>query len=348
MPHTLRIAVLLGALAAATPGFAQECPTGSFCATVRQDVAPGGNVYRTIQAAVNSGNNLIFIYPGVYPENLTVASGVTLKAIDGPLFTCLQASPGSPAVDVSQGTRGVKLIGLSILGGSRGVNVQNTADVTVSNCIIDGAGSAGVYSFWDEEGNPLTSLTLVNSVVRNTQNGSGLVMADTTTLRDIGYNAFGHDLVVRNNIITNNSSYGIYAETPCCGFRYQNVDKVLISNNYILGNLTGQLGPGINVANGFVASDTISTGPTGFLGTAIGCGFDARLAANSQLIDRGVTDVSFRDPDGTRNDIGPYGGPDSAGFFVSPTDGPVVREILVPAVVQRGDTVTIQATGAVR
>ena len=54
-------------------------------------------------------------------------------------------------------------------------------------------------------------------------------------------------------------------------------------------------------------------------------------------------------PDGTRNDMGVYGGPDCATFYESPTDGPIVRNVTVePGPVTQGDPFTVQATVAVR
>jgi hypothetical protein len=53
--------------------------------------------------------------------------------------------------------------------------------------------------------------------------------------------------------------------------------------------------------------------------------------------------------DGTRNDIGAYGGPGAATFYTNPNDGPIIRSVSIdPGVVPRGSPFTIRAKGAVR
>jgi hypothetical protein len=79
---------------------------------------------------------------------------------------------------------------------------------------------------------------------------------------------------------------------------------------------------------------------------------DVRLRVSSpasQCINAGPVTASFNDPDGSRNDLGAFGGPYAATFFESPLDGPMVRQVTVnPSPVIQGETFTIRAIGAVR
>jgi hypothetical protein len=68
-------------------------------------------------------------------------------------------------------------------------------------------------------------------------------------------------------------------------------------------------------------------------------GGDYRLKSNSPLIDAGDPSSTYYDPDGSRNDIGLYGGPKSWGT------APTVTDLSVsPTSVDMGGSVTITAT----
>lgn len=86
-------------------------------------------------------------------------------------------------------------------------------------------------------------------------------------------------------------------------------------------------------------------GGTGSVGSR-----DFRLfAGNNPCINTGLPGNSRLDPDGTRNDMGAYGGPGAQRFYTSPNDGPFIRNVTVRQVlVPEGATFTIDATGAVR
>ncbi|MFV9644501.1 MAG: hypothetical protein ACNYWU_01640, partial [Desulfobacterales bacterium] len=66
-------------------------------------------------------------------------------------------------------------------------------------------------------------------------------------------------------------------------------------------------------------------------------------------IDAGMVSSTYNDPDGTRNDMGVYGGPGAASFWPEPAGGPVVTELSVtPPSVPVGGTLTLKATGKIR
>lgn len=71
-----------------------------------------------------------------------------------------------------------------------------------------------------------------------------------------------------------------------------------------------------------------------------------QLQPNSPSIDAGSPLIADRDPDGTRNDQGIYGGPGTAGFGPYATGGPIVTSLsITPSILTPGGTIKIQATG---
>jgi hypothetical protein len=73
---------------------------------------------------------------------------------------------------------------------------------------------------------------------------------------------------------------------------------------------------------------------------------DLRLSASSQCRNAGTPDQAMRNPDGSRNDMGAYGGPYAAGFYNGYGSGPVVTDLHVtPGSVPLGGTINITATG---
>jgi hypothetical protein len=72
---------------------------------------------------------------------------------------------------------------------------------------------------------------------------------------------------------------------------------------------------------------------------------DYSLQEGSPSIDTGVPGAANTDPDGSRNDMGMFGGP-YAQFWTRPYTGPIVTSVEVtPSSVQQGGTITIRATG---
>ena len=73
------------------------------------------------------------------------------------------------------------------------------------------------------------------------------------------------------------------------------------------------------------------------------------LRSDSPCINAGRPGAAYNDPDGTRNDMGAYAGPDSASFWPYISGGPVVTEIsLTPASAPKGSKIIIKAKGRVQ
>jgi hypothetical protein len=73
------------------------------------------------------------------------------------------------------------------------------------------------------------------------------------------------------------------------------------------------------------------------------------LLSGSPCINAGKIGSVYNDPDGTRSDMGVYGGPGAANWWPYPAGGPIVTELSVtPPSVPVGGTLTLNATGEVR
>ena len=76
-------------------------------------MATSGQEFSSIQDAVNSGANQIVVEMGVYPETISLVSGVTVIG-SGPNRTVIEPPPASmePAVVSAEGVSGITLRGV--------------------------------------------------------------------------------------------------------------------------------------------------------------------------------------------------------------------------------------------
>jgi parallel beta-helix repeat protein len=280
-----------------------------------------GNIdspFDSIQLAIDasSSGDVIQVAAGVYVGDLSIdGKGISLVG-ESPLTTIL--SGFSTVIDVfgtySPGGE-VLVSGFSIKdGATSGIDLQSaTLNAIVKNCIIN-------------------------------SNAYGIRVYTT-----------GNNVKINNNTIANNSANGIWADA------YSNNPIIAIYNNIIIGNtLQGSFTPDASVScyynnawsNGLtdlVSCDTvlgnISDAPN-FINEEIG---DFRLASISTSIDAGSPTLSDADPDGSRNNLGAFGGPGAADFWPGTAGGPVVTDliILTPSI-PSGGTLAFQATGEIK
>jgi hypothetical protein len=336
---------------------AQDCPEGKICAYVRQDVAPSGDTYQTISAAlaaVSKGYNHIIVYPGIYTDNVVISGPLVLESVDGPLLTCLDGSSGTDTVTVAEGAQGVRIVGFNITGGSRGVLVETSSTVAIHNCIIDSNSAAGIEFSWTY-GKPVTSLTARNNVIMNTTQGPGILM-DIALENQCCPSWAWHTQygTFQGNIIWKNAGTGI--SIVCRARAIGNTaplsrERLTFSHNLLIENALGPYNTPISEQSGTGVHYTPGAGnlyqaALNFREVLNTCALDVRLGNNSSARDKGP--ASYPDPDGTRNDMGAFGGPYAARFFESVNDGPIVRDIIAPKSVRKGETITIEATGVSR
>lgn len=313
--------------------------------TVKKD---GIGDYTTIQSALDDLGrpyNEIVVFPGLYQENLLISSDVTLRAYEGPYLTGIDGSQHTngrmDAITINPELTDVKIIGLYITNGTIGVNVKTGAQVLIANCVIANMTSHGLLLCWTASGTVTKADVYNNVIMSNT--GAGIFLTD----ENLG--GFGVDLgyyTIMNNIIVQNLGSGITSREADTAYSV----RVTIDYNNVNGNTPA------NYSNGVGSSVEVKPGsheqhesPLFIADAPSGIGADIRLQEDSLCKHTGNESNAFNNPDGTRNDIGAYGGPYCATFFESPSDGPMVRGVsVVPASVPQGETFSIQATVAVR
>lgn len=258
--------------------------------------------YDTIQEGIDAAisGDIVLVAPGHYIEEIELKSGVIVRGagegrsiIDG----------GGDAGDVVKATgnaitNDTKLQGFTITGaansggmpGGGGIFCNSGAKPDISNCRIEG-NDTGI-ACWNGSEAYIHNNVITNNVYNGVSTGAGITLVNNTIHNNrIGFGDHsGYRPVVMNNIITGSSMFGISA--PSSGNDPQ------LSYNDVWGNDSNyhQCVPG----PGDISADPM------YADTGNG---DYTLATGSPCIDSGNPDPQYNDPDGSRNDIGAYGGP---------------------------------------
>jgi len=284
---------------------------------IKVDQAGSGD-YLTIQEGVNvaKDGDVVLVFPGMYRESVLVKEKKITLMGSGAEATAIYAA-GGDAVTFQSAGQNAAIIGFSITGGKAGIYCLGDADPGISNCIISG-GTNGVITRGGEGGYPVPSIS--NCVIV----GCG------TDGIDIRY---GGSISITNSIIIGNGRYAVYVEAVYYG------ESVSSSYNNFWKNAGGNYGGQtelIVIGTGNMENDPLFVDPS----------TDLHLQKGSPCIDAGKPGFASLDPDGTRNDMGAYGGP-----YASMTGilGPIVTELEVtPSIVNQGKQITIRAKGTIR
>jgi len=256
--------------------------------------------YPTIQQGIDAAvsGDIVIVAPGHYLEEINLKAGVAvqgagegLSVIDG------GGNSGDVVRAIGNAIRSdCKLQGFTVTGavsggglpGGAGLFCNSGAAPDVGNNRFEG-NDFGIAT-WNGS-NPLIHN---NVVCHNTFFGIDISSNPTVINNTITFNVIGIDdgggygPVVMNNVVTNNSRYGIYA----VGLQPQ------LTYNDVWGNDT-------NYRNCSPGAGCISADPL-YADTATR---DYHLKTGSLCIDAGNPAPQYNDPDGTRNDMGAYGGP---------------------------------------
>jgi len=280
-------------------------------ATIRVNMDGEGD-YSSIQEAVNAAKegDIVMVDPGTYKESVTIDKKITLIG-SGPGATAIYTTAGN-AVTFEEGSGEASIIGFSITSaGENGIYCDYNTSSGISNCVISG-GRNGIYCNSDSKAG------ISNNVIIGC--GSN------------GVETYFSSPSIANNIIVENGGYGITKidygqESPTSSY------------NDFWNNVRGEYGGNesdIMIGTGNISLDPLFVDP----------GVDFHLREGSPCIDAGKPGFAYLDPDGTRNDMGAYGGPYAA---ISSLLGPVVTELeVMPTSVKQGGTITIKATGSVK
>lgn len=302
-----------------------------FAETIIVDQQGGGD-YLTIGEGIAAANpgDVVLVMPGVYVEGITLDITITLQSQGGAEVTSI--INGTNIITVLSGSSLSEIIGFTITGSNdNGIYSPNNGGGTcrVFNCIITTNLDDGIL-FENH------SVYIYNSIFAyNGQSGIHLRWNNA-------------DGTLRNNIIHSNSSHGIYIDDNADPNVYSNI--IYDNDNrgiYVQDGTTGD----ITYNNSFENQTNynyygFNIGPTNISEDPEFMDFpnDLHLQSISPCIDTGMIGSQYNDPNGTRNDMGIFGGPNCWGG-----GGPGITEIeLTPTSVPQGGTINIEASGTVQ
>lgn len=273
----------------------------------------GGGDYTIIQEGIDNAyeSDIVKIGPGTYHEEVIVNKSLEIIG-SGPNVTFIVANKHAILIESSIN---VTISALSCTGGDYGILARGKK-VLVRNCILTGCGASGISL----DAGTSEYFIYNNTIVSNSKHGVSI---------DCG-GFYPSDIYIRGNIIAFNGSYGV------SGYGY---NGGVHSYNNVFSNLDGDYG------DNKLDDSEIAENPR-FIDKDNG---NYILKSDSPCIDSGRPSEVYNDPDGTRNDMGAFAGPDAAAFWPYIAGGPTVSDISVtPASVPQGGTITIEATGRVQ
>lgn len=285
-------------------------------------VNPGGSsgcfALPSAAVAAAAANDVIVIHPGTYQESGTINITKALKISgDNPMNTTVTNSVPQSVFTVIAGSGAlVEISGLKITGGgSGGILVSTGGSITLHhNNIVFNSGS-GISTGRTTDGSftAFGSIVAYNNVVFS-NNGNGIACCTTVSQALSAY----------NNIVAKNGGTGISGASASYNSSFSNGANGTSNYNLISGNI------------GNLTLDCLFVGTT-----------DYRLQPTSQCKDAGNPGII--DVDGTRSDMGSFGGPTAAAFWPYGNGGPVITDLTIdPVIVPRGGTISINATGEIR
>lgn len=291
-------------------------------------VGPGGLIQGYIDAA--DPGDVVIVQAGNYNENLTLRSDVSVRGAGyaSTILTGLGSGDVVSAVSVTNSQfEGFTITGSGNAGGDAGVSINGGNVLFSNNRIANNLNGVQIVGF--------SSAILRNNVIENNGNAANGVV-------EYALSCLNSTPLIANNLIVNNDGNGIYiARVTSNGAQIINntvsdnlndglyclVDtQPIVKNNIFSGNANGitattgasprnsfnnvwgnsgleyrSVAPGnVTVGLGDISADPLfnsaSTPPY-------------TLLEGSPCIDTGDPATVYRDPDGTRNDMGAFGGP---------------------------------------
>jgi parallel beta-helix repeat protein len=295
--------------------------------------------------AINIGAN---VDTSAHIEGMTITAkgGVGIDCTSGGSITvlnCVLSRSGQQGINL-HGSASVIRNNQIIENTNGSLYAQNDQGSIISNNVIMG-NLGGPQDSWRIPGCLFLRDQGANTVVANNlikgNNGNGIMLwgssatlKNNVSVENTGGGIYFHGLnvqlsapLITSNIVANNQSFGLYTRSNA---------TPVITYNCVFDNVGGDYGDGVSQDVGGIEDDPEFVNPSKG---------DYHLQEGSPCIDTGLTGAAHVDPDGSRNDMGMYGGP-LASLWIEPYNGPVVTGVEVnPASVQQGGTITIRATG---
>jgi len=272
-----------------------------FAVAVLADIIHVPGDYPTIQQGIDAANpgDIVMVAPGTYVEEITlkadvdvIGAGEGLSIIDG------GGDQGDVVTAIGVGiTNDTKFQGFTVTGanyggmpGGGGIFCNMSASPEICNNRVE-INSSGIAT-WNGS-NPYIHN---NVVIDNTYTGISIssdpdVINNTIANNNNGvYDSGGYQPIIMNNIVTGNSNIGMGCVNSSVPTDFSYNDVWGNGQNYY----NCSAGPGDISANPLYVDETNG---------------NFHLQAGSPCIDSGNPNPAYNDPDGTRNDMGAYGGP---------------------------------------
>ncbi|MDY6834576.1 MAG: NosD domain-containing protein [Chloroflexota bacterium] len=270
----------------------------------------GSADFDDIQDAIDAATpgDTVLVYPGVYPGCLIMKDGVNLFG-SGPAVTTIDGEGICDQVVTYSGNQATILSGFTITGSS------SNAFWTTSG-VLCSAGPLMIHNNVITEnyvgicvGQGGTPTIINNTIVSNT--ASGITHGCPPTSQTI----------LNNIIVSNGTGIWYYCDPESGEISYNDVWEN--NTNYFDNDKPGSFTP--QPGTGEISEDPLFEDD------------DYHLSEGSPCIDAGHPGPEFSDPDGTRNDMGAYGGPgtetgnsgfDGSGFIFTSVGNIPVSEIV--------------------
>ena len=287
--------------------------------------------HATIQAGINaaSSEDTVRVAAGTYVENITMKGGVIVEGA-GAEVTTIDGGGNGPVIYMQSNS---EIKGFSILNGFTGEYTGNMSEVAGIYCVSSGVTirdniiHTGSYYGIDFSGRSNISSAINNVIYGHSRYGMSVGFDSPLIENNVIYNNNWRGIctwnsisnpTIRNNTIVKNQ----------IGISYHNFSTPIIENNIIVDNthigISGSTTAGednchyndvygneINYDDATPGVGAISVNPL-FVDSA---GNDYHLQAGSPCIDTGNPLAQYNDLDGTRNDMGAYGGPNAEDIF---------------------------------